>query len=175
MATDCCRGKYGGNVRRCVDLIVHHAQESGFVCARECASRGPMYGHGFATLFLAEVFGMSRNEQVRDTLAKAVRLIVDTQNGEGGWRYDPRRHDAGISVTVCQVMALRAARNAGITVPKETIDRALNYIKACQNRDGGFRYRPPTVRSDRSSSEDLASRPSQFARSAAALVALTSG
>jgi hypothetical protein len=74
-------------------------------------------------------------------LIKAVRLIVHTQNHEGGWRYQPAPYDADISVTICQVMALRAARNAGIVVPAETIDRAIVYVRLCQNaEDGGFRY-----------------------------------
>jgi len=48
--------------------------------------------------------------------------------------------DADISVTIAQIMALRSARNAGIKVPKETIDRAVEYVRNCQNADGGFRY-----------------------------------
>ena len=48
-----------------------------------------MYGHGFATLFLAEVYGMSPNEELHGALEKAVKLIVDSQNEEGGWRYFP--------------------------------------------------------------------------------------
>ena len=83
-----------------------------------------MYSHGFATLFLAECYGMSKRTELRDKLSLAVKLIVNSQNKEGGWRYYPKKEDADISVTVCQVMALRAAHNAGIHVPKETIDRA---------------------------------------------------
>jgi len=156
------RGPHGEHLSRCVNFIVHHAQESGFICARDGASRGPMYGHGFATLFLAEVLGMSRNDEVRVALTNAVRLIGDVQNHEGGWRYDPRRHDADISVTVCQVMALRAARNAGIFVPNETVEQAVAYVRRCQNSDGGFSYQA----ADRDDSD--------FPRSAAALVALFS-
>jgi hypothetical protein len=70
-----------------------------------------------------------------------VQLIVDTQNAQGGWRYMPVPDEADVSVTVCQAMALRAARNAGVAVPKETIDRCITYIRGCQNPDGGFRYR----------------------------------
>ena len=99
-----------------------------------------MYGHGFATLFLAECYGMSPRPELREKLDKAVKLIVNTQNKEGGWRYQPQREDADISVTVCQVMALRAARNAGLYVPKETIDRSIDYVKRSQNADGGFMY-----------------------------------
>jgi hypothetical protein len=34
-----------------------------------------------------------------------------------------------MSVTVCQVMALRAARNAGLHVPKTVIDNAVTYVR----------------------------------------------
>jgi hypothetical protein len=37
-------------------------------------------------------------------------------------------------------MALRSARNAGFAVPKKTVDQCINYVKACQDRTGGFRY-----------------------------------
>jgi hypothetical protein len=123
-----------------------------------------MYGHGFATLFLAEVYGMTPREEVGDVLRRAVKLIIDTQNDQGGWRYNPQPEVADISVTVCQVMALRAARNCGISVPKETIDRSIDYVRRSQNNDGGFKY------------QLLRSAESKFPRSAAALVALyTSG
>jgi len=99
-----------------------------------------MYGHGFATMFLAECHGMSSRPELRDALKKAVKLIADAQNKDGGWRYYPQRADADISVTVCQVMALRAARNAGISVSREVIDRSISYVKQSQNPDGGFMY-----------------------------------
>jgi hypothetical protein len=120
-----------------------------------------MYDHGFGTLFLAETYGMTLNDELHDTLARAVKLIVSTQNREGGWRYEPRPVEADISVTISQIMALRAARNAGIYVPNETVERCIDYVKRCQNPDGGFMYM-------------LQGGPSQFARSAAGLVALYS-
>ena len=59
-------------------------------------------------------------------------------------------------------MALRAARNAGIYVPNETIDACVDYVKRSQNGDGGFMYQ--------------LSQPgdSRFPRSAAGVVALYS-
>jgi len=133
------RGEYGEQVQRALDFVVTHSTESGLLAAE--TSHGPMYGHGFATLFLGEIYGMSpEDNRVRDALVKAVDLIVGTQNEEGGWRYNPVPYDADISVTICQIMALRSARNAGIKVPKETIDRAVEYVRRCQNPDGGFKY-----------------------------------
>jgi len=155
------RGQYGQNVGRCLSYILASSDDSGFICQPAHTSHGPMYDHGFATLFLAECYGMSPDSEVRDKLANAVRLIVSTQNPEGGWRYQPKANEADISVTICQVMALRAARNAGIYVPNETIDRCVDYVKRSQNADGGFMYM-------------LTGGPSRFPRSAAGIVALYS-
>ena len=133
------RGIFGEHVQQALDFVLDNVQESGLIAAQTV--HGPMYGHGFATLFLGEVYGMSfGDDRVRTALEKAVDLIVRTQNREGGWRYQPVPVDADVSVTICQVMALRSARNAGIKVPRETIDRAVAYVRACQNPDGGFRY-----------------------------------
>jgi hypothetical protein len=133
------RGKYGPVVEKGLKFVLDSAQETGLIAAD--SSHGPMYGHGFATLFLGEVYGMTGDPKVREALIKAVRLIVNTQNNQGGWRYQPVPYDADISVTICQIMALRSARNAGLSVPKETIDKAIAYVRQCQNpADGGFRY-----------------------------------
>jgi hypothetical protein len=156
------RGPYGEQIQRATDYVLAASRSSGFITVAEGQSHGPMYGHGFATLFLAEVYGMSPRPEIRERLEKAVRLIVSSQNREGGWRYDPSPKEADISVTVCQIMALRAARNCGLFVPRETVDRCIDYVRDCQNDDGGFKYQ--LVR--RSSS--------QFARSAAGVVALYS-
>ena len=134
------RGPYGVPINRCVDYILANSEENGFIHFPSANSHGPMYGHGFATLFLAEVYGMSPRGELRDKLHRAVNLIIDTQNHQGGWRYQPKKGDADISVTICQIMALRAARNSGIFVPKETADRCIEYVKRSQNADGGFMY-----------------------------------
>ena len=155
------RGPYGRQVDRCVEFILANTQESGFINVTSASSHGPMYGHGFATLFLAEAYGMSMRSDIRDKLSKAVNLIVNCQNNEGGWRYQPQKRDADISVTIAQVMALRAARNAGLFVPREVIDRCIEYVKRSQNADGGFMYM-------------VQGGQSAFPRSAAGVVALYS-
>ncbi len=157
------RGEYADNVSRALDFILSKCTESGLIAAD--VSHGPMYGHGFATLFLGEVYGTTQDHRVREPLLKAVRLIVKSQNHQGGWRYHPVPFDADISVTICQIMALRSARNAGLAVPKETIDDAVRYVKNCQvsgggEHGGGFRY----MISNSGSSE--------FPRSAAGVAAL---
>jgi hypothetical protein len=157
------RGPYGKHIDRVIDYLLDQVEESGFIYYSGIPTHGPMYGHGFATLFLAECYGMTRRNDLRSKLSKAVQLIVATQNQEGGWRYQPQREDAAdISVTICQIMALRAARNAGLYVPTDTVKRCVEYVKKCQTTDGGFIYQLQQGGA------------SAFARSAAGVVALHS-
>jgi len=119
-------------------LTADRQEEDGYFGKRD-GSR--MYGHGIVTLMLAEMLGMGvddeQDEQIREKCRKAVALILQAQKipkdktHKGGWRYQPNAKDADISVTVWQVMALRAAQNAGIDVPKWAIDDAISYLKAC--------------------------------------------
>jgi hypothetical protein len=145
------RGKYGREVTRALRFILSQENRDrvhpGFLHNPNASPHGPMYGHGFATLFLAEASGMIHDkelrEEVKDKLKAAVQLILKGQNPEGGWRYLPGSADADLSVTICQIMALRAARNAGIFVPRNQVDKCVEYVKACQDRQGGwFRYMP---------------------------------
>jgi hypothetical protein len=129
-----------------------------------------MYSHAFATLFLAEVYGMAGDKTVKDVLEKAVNLIVDCQNPYGGWRYNPFDREVDLSVTVCQVQALRASRNIGIKVPDDTIRRAIDYVERSRVSRGRSRGQFYYKIYGRGSYE----KPDEFAINAAALTALAS-
>lgn len=118
------RGEYGETLDRAVDFVLGCVQEDGYITF--AGTR--MYSHAFATLFLAEIYGMTHREDVRLRLQKAVDFIVKCQNEEGGWRYVPLARESDMSIVVCQVLALRAARNIGIRVPKSTVDLAIRYV-----------------------------------------------
>jgi hypothetical protein len=106
------------------------------------ADEGNMYAHGFAALYLAECYGMAPDVPVRRAVESAIDLIHKAQNQEGGWRYSPTPTDADISVTICQVMALRAAYNVGLggQASQNSINRAVAYVRRCQNADGSMNY-----------------------------------
>jgi len=131
-------GPYASHVRRSLQFVMGNVQESGFASVPGGVDR--MYGHGFATLFLSQGMGMSHDCALTEKVKKAVKLIVETQNHAGGWRYEPVKSDADLSITVCQIMALRAARDAGVLVPDETRNKCIEYVKRAQNPDGSFRY-----------------------------------
>ena len=77
---------------------------------------------------------------IREKLTRAVELIVNTQNNEGGWRYQPvrgrRRH---LRHGLPGDGPARPA-TPGCTCRAETIDAAIEYVKKSQNEDGGFMY-----------------------------------
>ncbi|HEY7313341.1 MAG TPA: prenyltransferase/squalene oxidase repeat-containing protein [Gemmataceae bacterium] len=149
------RGPYGRKITKALKFVLDQenrehrlrggADHPGFLHNPQASPHGPMYGHGFATLFLAEAAGMVHDKTLRDDLHKklrlAVKLILKSQNQEGGWRYTPEPRDADLSVTICQIMALRSARNAGIAVPKSAVNNCVKYVKDCQDKtQGWFRY-----------------------------------
>jgi hypothetical protein len=167
------RGPHGRLVTEALRFVLGkenvNGGKPGFLHNPHASPHGPMYGHGFATLFLAEAYGMVHErglkEDIRTKLHAAVKLILDSQNWEGGWRYMPSSVDADLSVTICQIMALRAARNAGIAVPKAKVDKCVQYVKDCQDRrEGWFRYMR----------QGGGNRHQGFARTAAGVVALYS-
>ncbi len=118
------RGPYGQNVERALNFVLSCVQEDGYIT--HAGSR--MYSHAFATIFLAEICGMTERPDVRAKLQLAVDFIVHSQNPEGGWRYEPYAVESDMSIVVCQVLALRAARNIGLQVPKSVIDKAARYV-----------------------------------------------
>ena len=67
-------------------------------------------------------------------------MMLDFFPARRGCCVPPAPTDADISVTVLQVVALRAAKNSGIDVPQVTIDNAVRYVKSCSDRSGGFLY-----------------------------------
>lgn len=116
---------------------------------------GPsMYHHGFATLALAEAYGSvddadlfsqhpSPNaRRVSEALELAVRSALTSQqrNRRGAWRYAPNASDADTSVSGAVLMGLLAARNAGIDVPDEAVDKAINYFVSMTAADGTVGY-----------------------------------
>ena len=132
------KGRCGAEIARAVEFMISSQTPRGFL---GIGGQGPMYQHALATLALAEVYGMTQNPAIRDALIKAIDLIVETQDYGGGWRYEPRRMQGDLSVTVMQVMALRAGAESGIYVPQETIDLAIKFIRSCWNEaERGFGY-----------------------------------
>lgn len=154
----------GRAMHRAINFVLDRRNQDmeGYFGARD-GSR--MYGHGITTLMLTEILGMGstpeQNEKIHQALGDAIKLILAAQNVskseklQGGWRYTPSSRDSDLSVSVWQLMALRSAKNDGLDVPGEAIDKALQYLRysfaSPIDRDGtprdkisGFSYTPGT-------------------------------
>jgi len=138
-------GEYAPQIRRAVDYILSAADRQSGLIASMSEEQRPMYGHGFAMLFLAEAYGMEqdrgRQRRIKGVLERGVALTARSQSDLGGWLYSPDSNGDEGSVTITQIQALRAARNAGIKVPRAVIERSVQYIEKSANDDGGIRYR----------------------------------
>ncbi len=129
-------GPYRVAVRAGLDRIMNNRDEqTGYIGST-------MYNHGFATLALAEAYGAVDDPRLGPALQGAVNLIVrsQAQNSLGGWRYAPNSHDADTTVSGAQMVALIAARNAGIGVPQDVIRNGLAFYERCAVPGGGFGY-----------------------------------
>ncbi len=156
-------GKYAQSIRRAADWVMERCMKGG---GRDGLIGNPdhpaesgryMYGHGFGLLFLSCVYGdeddKDRRERLKDILTRAVKYTAAAQSDHqypknpnqrmGGWYYISRteggNNDEG-SVTITQVQGLRAARNAGVPVPKEVIKKTHNYLAECTGPGGGVYY-----------------------------------
>lgn len=129
-------GPYSVTIRRGLDHILKQANKQTGYIGRS------MYNHGFATLALAEAYGTVNDSRLGPALEQAVRLILNSQarNPAGAWRYTPESQDADTTVSGAQMVALFAARNAGIAVPEEAVQKGLKFFQNCQTPDGGFGY-----------------------------------
>jgi len=142
-------GRYRDNIKRAVNWLLDRVQSNGLIGVPSSASEGGryMYGHGFSMLFLACVVGEEEDAKSRarlvEVLEKASVYTHQAQTNRGGWGYvsakDGSNFDEG-SVTITQVQALRAVRNAGIIVPGEAIKKAQKYLQDSTNEQGCVMY-----------------------------------
>ncbi len=136
-------GPTGEALTRAKDWLMKQAQESptGYLGTT-------MYEHGLATLALTELWGMTGDREEQDAMHKAieaaVEVILRSQSAAGGWRYQPSPSaGADVSVTVMVFIGLASARQAGIAIPNETIDKVMTYLRSAVNStSGGFAYVP---------------------------------
>ena len=125
-------GKYSANIRKAVDWCIERAQKGdpgkeGLITDTNDPQEKVryMYGHGFATLFLACAYGdvdgkytgpgpyngkSAPGKRLKEVLTKAVVYIGRAQSTLGGFYYTSKMeggdNDEG-SVTVTQVQAVR--------------------------------------------------------------------
>ena len=149
-------GPYATNIRKALrNMILNQNPTTGYMTGY---GHGSMYHHGFATLALSEAYGAVNEELLwkgsaapvdrRRTIGKALELAVrcaltaQEKNPWGAWRYSPGSQDADTTVAGTVLMGILGARNAGIEIPNEAVDKALTFFQTCTMRGGGISYQP---------------------------------
>ncbi|HEV3270901.1 MAG TPA: prenyltransferase/squalene oxidase repeat-containing protein [Candidatus Methylacidiphilales bacterium] len=139
-------GRYGQTIRRAIRSIIQQQDEkTGYL-------PNSMYHHGFGMLALSESYGVVDESllwqgqkpvrSIAQALDLAIRCAATAQkkNKWGGWRYSPDSTDADTSVTGAVLMGLLAARNAGMDVPDDVVNSAMDFIRRSTGTDGSVAY-----------------------------------
>ncbi|HLF91973.1 MAG TPA: prenyltransferase/squalene oxidase repeat-containing protein [Planctomycetota bacterium] len=143
------RGPYAKRLQSGLDFILRCSRRrQGHITDWQTNDWSDTHNHGYGLLFLALAYGSIQNEDlaedVRVAIHRGIALSLKAQTPGGGWGYSitaPNHNgmkDEG-SCTITQITALRACREAGFAVPRQPIEKAVAYIKACAYR-GGFYY-----------------------------------
>jgi hypothetical protein len=148
-------GPYRVPIRKALrSMIVSQNAETGFLGSGQ--GHDSMYQHGFGMLALSEAYGTvddrtlwteasaggQKGRPIGQALELSVRCAVTSaqNNPHGAWRYSPDAKDADTSVSGAVLMGLLGARNAGIEVPDETIDKAIKYYASMTGPNGQLGY-----------------------------------
>jgi hypothetical protein len=125
------------------------------------AGPNQMYRQAIAALAVIEAMVDLDDPSLEPIAQGALDLIIRSQNTEhkpatlggpikpesgscGGWRYDPTNTDSDLSVTGWQILALKAAVNAGFLVPDYVFPAAARFVRTLQGKDdGSFLYLSP--------------------------------
>ncbi len=139
-------GPYSNHIRKAVRSIVKAQDENTGIIGSS------MYNHGFAMLGLAEAYGVvderglygkeKTPRSIGQALELAVRAALTSQkkNQLSAWRYSPDSTDADTSVSGSVLVGLLAARNAGIEVPDESINKAIAFYVSMTSPSGEVGY-----------------------------------
>lgn len=129
-------GPYAQNIRKGLKFVLSQQDQSGYIGRN-------MYAHGFCTMALAECYGVVNIDGLGIAVQRAVTFLLKAQknNKLGGWRYSPGDTETSdTSINGACLVGLFAARNAGVNVPQESIDRCLSFYKSRQDEKGNIGY-----------------------------------
>ena len=145
--------EFGDSVKRGIDFLTSTPpdklakyDDSGKFLDLSGGGRGA-YSHAIRTYALCEAYTMTKIPKLKEFAKRAAKVVIDGQNPNGGWAYGYGRGigaHVDLSVSGWCIQALKAFALTGITdlSVDETMDKAVEYVKKCQDSDGRFKYMP---------------------------------
>jgi hypothetical protein len=104
---------------------------------------GTPYNQGIATLALLRWCDAHPGEPWRVAAERAVRHIVHSQGGSGGWGYAEGDPTPNVSITIWQLQALQKASELGMAEAAPALSRGLRWLRTNRNGEGLYGYRRP--------------------------------
>jgi len=143
--------EFGDSCLRGIIYLVNLGMKNDGRMADQFTGSDWCYQHAIATYALGEAVTFCNElklpvPNLTEITEKSGQFIIDNQNPNGGWAYLYNTSKTGAhtdtSVAGWQIQALKACSHTGIKFKgmKSCIDRGLDYLKSCQNENGGFGY-----------------------------------
>jgi hypothetical protein len=128
--TQTTKGPFQETIRQGIYWLLSHQKKDGDLSADASDKQSWMYSHGLATIALCEDYGMSHAGDVGKAAQNAINFIQAAQNTKtGGWRYRPGE-EGDTSVVGWQLMALKSAQMAGLTVNPATLEGTKKWLSS---------------------------------------------
>jgi hypothetical protein len=104
------------------------------------------YTQGIATIVFCELYGMTKDPNIKERAQKAVNYIVSVQETAGGWGYQPKDATSqDISIVGWQIQALRSARTSELNVPESAWKKSEDWLKGVSSdKETKYGYRSKT-------------------------------
>lgn len=125
------RGPYKATIYNGTYWLVRGQKRDGDL-AGDC--QRAMIAHAAATITLCETFGMTGDKMVGAAAKSAIEFIAANQDSAtGGWG-EPGEPPS-LAVSAWQIMALRSAALAGLSVPEDCLKKAAHYLDSLEASD----------------------------------------
>ncbi|MGE3853941.1 MAG: hypothetical protein AB7K09_19575, partial [Planctomycetota bacterium] len=149
------KGPYSGEISSAAAWLRKHQRADGIISDEDdddiVHQTYTYWQQALALLFLAELLHADKdNADLRKDIEKGCAALGKEQSRTGGWGYGLGFHERDPGgewgwtalgpVALC-VAAMGHAKAAGCEVDSALIDKGLSYVVACQQADGGVRYR----------------------------------
>lgn len=107
---------------------------------REGDFGGGMYNHALATMAMCRAYLVTADPSLKAPAQRGIDFIVAAQNQSGGWDYVAKGARRDTSIGGWQIQALQLGQKAGLQVPKQTLNRANQWLDLVAGDPDGSVY-----------------------------------
>lgn len=101
------------------------------------------YNHAICLGAISEAYAMTRDRQMDKMARSALKFGLAAKNPGLGWKYEPKGGKNDTSVTTWMVLALHAAKTAGLEVPDQAFKNARKWYDKVTASNGRTGYERP--------------------------------